>query len=276
MSAQQRTTTVDGLTTSYLEAGDGPPLVLLHGGEFGASAEHGWETVIDALAERYRVIAPDVLGYGGSAKVVDFVDGRGIRIRHIARLCEQLGIERARFAGNSMGAVMLLVDAASESPRLPVSRMVTICGGGEILQNEHSQALYDYDASFEGMRRIVTALFHDPSVPADDAYVQRRYDSSIQPGAWESIAAARFRRPGYQSAGSGGEPAYGRIAVPTLVVEGQHDKLKPSGWAAGIAAQIPEASSAVIEGAGHCPQLEQPEATARVLLEWFDEGEADD
>lgn len=275
MSVERRTTTVDGLTTSYLEAGDGPPLVLLHGGEFGASAELGWETVIDALAERYRVIAPDVLGFGHSAKVVDFVDGRGIRIRHIARFCEQLGIERARFAGNSMGAVMLLVDAANESPQLPVGRMVTICGGGEILQNEHSQALYDYDATFEGMRRIVTALFHDTAVHADDAYIQRRYESSIQPGAWESIAAARFRRPGYQSTSSGGEPAYARISVPTLVVEGRHDKLKPPGWSAGIAARIPDARSAVVEGAGHCPQLEQPEATARLLLEWFDEGELD-
>src|SRR5690606_36583633 len=66
----RRTEIVAGLETSWLEAGVGPPLVLLHGGEFGASAELGWETVIPALAERFRVIAPDVLGFGYSAKVV--------------------------------------------------------------------------------------------------------------------------------------------------------------------------------------------------------------
>ena len=72
---------VDGLTTSYLEAGEGDPVVLLHGGEFGASAELGWERNISALAALYRVLAPDQLGYGQSAKVIDFVDGRGMRIR---------------------------------------------------------------------------------------------------------------------------------------------------------------------------------------------------
>ncbi len=270
MSWMRRSATVDGLETSYLEAGSGDPLVLLHGGEFGASAELGWERVIDSLARTHRVIAPDILGFGESAKVVDFVDGRGIRLRQVAALCAHLGIVKADFVGNSMGAVMLLVDAASESPILPVRRMVAMCGGGEILQNEHSTALFEYDATFEGMRRIVRALFLDPSVPADDAYVQRRYDSSVRPGAWESVAAARFRRPGYQSAGAGSEVPYGRIAVPTLLVEGAGDKLKPHGWAAALAEQIPGSSSTVVEGAGHCPQLERPDAVVSLVIEWME------
>ena len=121
-----------------------------------------------------------------------------MRIRHIARFCEVLGVESAHFVGNSMGAINLFVDATSESPVLPARSMVTICGGGEIQRNEHSAALYDYDATLSGMRRIVEALFLDPSYPADDAYVQRRYESSIAPGAWEALAAARFRRPGLE------------------------------------------------------------------------------
>ncbi|MDZ4234133.1 MAG: alpha/beta hydrolase, partial [Dietzia sp.] len=88
----QHTVLVDGLITSYLEAGQGDPVVLLHGGEFGANAAIGWENTIEALATRYHVFAPDMLGFGGSAKVVDFTDGRGMRIRHIARFCEVLGI----------------------------------------------------------------------------------------------------------------------------------------------------------------------------------------
>ena len=103
MSLQRRTISVDGLTTHYLEAGSGEPVVLLHGGEFGVDAETAWERVIPALAERYRVLAPDMLGFGGSAKVVDFTDGRGMRIRHIARFCAALGISSAHFVGNSMG-----------------------------------------------------------------------------------------------------------------------------------------------------------------------------
>ncbi|MBX7433316.1 alpha/beta hydrolase [Mycobacterium sp. Y57] len=266
----QHSVLVDGLLTSFLEAGQGDPVVLLHGGEFGANARIGWEHTIDALAQRYRVLAPDMLGFGGSAKVVDFTDGRGMRIRHIARFCEVLGVESAHFIGNSMGAINLLVDTTSEAPVLPVRSLVAICGGGEIQRNEHVGALYDYDATFEGMRRIVAALFLDPSYPKDEEYVTRRYESSIAPGAWESLAAARFRRPGLEAPSTpSATRAYHRITVPTLVVEGGGDKLLPPGWAEEIAGQISGGRSAVIAAAGHCPQIEQPEAVNALLLEFL-------
>ncbi|MGV0848986.1 alpha/beta fold hydrolase [Mycolicibacterium phlei] len=269
---ERKTVLVDGLTTGYLEAGHGDPVVLLHGGEFGGGAEIAWERNIDALAAHYRVLALDMLGFGESAKVIDFNDGRGMRIRHIARFCEVVGAERPHFVGNSMGAVNLFVDATSESPRLAARSLVMICGGGEIQRNEHSAALYDYDATLDGMRRIVTALFHDPAYPADESYVRRRYEASIAPGAWEALAAARFRRPGLDAPPlPSSDRAYNRITVPTLVVEGGGDKLLPAGWAAEIAAQIPDGRSAVIDGAGHCPQIEQPEAVNDLLLTFLGE-----
>jgi pimeloyl-ACP methyl ester carboxylesterase len=270
VAVQRETIDVDGLVTGYLESGQGDPVVLLHGGEFGATAELGWEHNIAALAAHHRVLALDMLGFGRSAKVVDFNDGRGIRIRHIARFCAELGVESAHFVGNSMGAINLLVDATSASPILPMRSMVTICGGGDIQRNSHVDALYGYDATLPAMRRIVEALFCAPSYPADDDYVRRRYESSIAPGAWESLAAARFRRPGLEppSTPSSARP-YERIGVPTLVVEGGCDKLLPRGWAARIAAQIPAARSAVIPDAGHCPQIEQPVAVNELLLEFL-------
>src|SRR5271168_3957173 len=167
---QRKQLVVDGLVTSYLEAGDGDPVILLHGGEFGVSAEIGWERTIPALAERRRVLAPDMLGFGQSAKVIDFNDGRGMRIRHIARFCAELGVESAHFVGNSMGAINLLVDATSASPILPMRSMVAICGGGDIQRNSHVDALYNYDATMPSMRRIVEALFYDRSFPSDEDY----------------------------------------------------------------------------------------------------------
>jgi pimeloyl-ACP methyl ester carboxylesterase len=267
---QRKSILVDGLVTSYLEAGQGDPVVLLHGGEFGVSAEIGWERNIEALAAHHRVFALDMLGFGGSAKVIDFNDGRGMRIRHIARFCDIAGVESAHFVGNSMGAINLFVDATSASPVLPARSLVMICGGGEIQRNEHSAALYDYDATLSGMRRIIEALFHDPAYPADDAYVQRRHESSIAPGAWEALAAARFRRPGADPPAlpSSARP-YERIAVPTLVVEGECDKLLPPGWAAEIAAQIPGGRSVVVPKAGHCPQIEQPSVVNHVLVDFL-------
>jgi pimeloyl-ACP methyl ester carboxylesterase len=148
--------------------------------------------------------------------------------------------------------------------------MVVLCGGGEILRNDFSAALFEYDATFEGMRAIVAALFSDPSYPADDAYVRRRYESSVAPGAWEAIAAARFRRPNHEAAPSGSsEPVYERIAVPTLVVEGGEDKIKPAGWAAPIAQRIPDGRSVVVDAAAHCPQIEQHDVVTDLLLEFL-------
>lgn len=273
MDIAAKTITIDGLETGFLEAG--PPgaetVVLLHGGEFGASAELGWEHTISALARRYRVVAPDMLGYGRTAKVLDFVDGRGMRIRHIAGFCAALGLDSAFFVGNSMGAVNLLVDGTGGSPILPVTAMVAICGGGEIQAGEHMNALYDYDATLPAMRRIVTALFHNPSFADDDDYVARRHASATLPGAWEAIAGARFRRPGVQPAPApSGTRRYDRIEIPVLVIEGGRDKLLPPGWAAEIAAQIPKGSYAVVDDAGHCPQIERPAAVNRLLLDFLD------
>jgi 2-hydroxymuconate-semialdehyde hydrolase len=269
VEVERKSVVVDGLVTGYLEAGHGDPVVLLHGGEFGASAD--LERTIGALAAHHRVLAPDMLGYGHSAKVVDFVDGRGLRIRHVARFCEVMGVDSAHFVGNSMGAINLLVDTTSETPVLPVRSLALICGGGAIQRNEYADALYDYDGSLDAMRRIVVALFFDPGYPADDAYVQRRYESSTAPGAWEAIAAARFRRPGLTPpATPSTERAYERISVPTLVVEGGGDKLLPAGWAADIASRIAGARSAVVDGAGHCPQLERPDVVNGLLLEFLE------
>lgn len=271
MEYERKSVAVDGLVTGYLEAGAGDPVVLLHGGEFGASAELGWERTIGALGEHFRVLAPDMLGYGHSAKVVDFVDGRGMRIRHVARFCEVMGVESAAFVGNSMGAINLLTDLTSESPVLPVNRLALICGGGQIQRNEHADALFDYDGSVEAMTRIVTALFHDPAYAADDEYVRRRHDSSTAPGAWEAIASARFRRPGVTPPPTPStDRAYERISVPTMVIEGGGDKLLPAGWAADIASCIVHARSAVVDDAGHCPQLEQPDIVNELLLEFLE------
>lgn len=268
---ERKSVVVDGLVTGYLEAGHGDPVVLLHGGEFGASAELGWERTIGALAARHRVLAPDMLGYGQSAKVVDFVDGRGLRIRHVAHFCEAMGVDAAHFVGNSMGAINLLVDTTSEAPVLPVTSLVLMCGGGEIRRNEHADALYDYDGSIDAMRRIMTALFFDPAYPDDDEYVARRHASSTAPGAWEAIAAARFRRPGAAApATPSAQRAYERITVPTLVIEGAGDKLLPAGWAADIAGRIAGARSAVVANAGHCPQLERPGAVNELLLDFLE------
>lgn len=260
---------VDGLETSYLEAGTGDPVLLLHGGEFGGEAEVCWEATIPSLARHYRVLAPDILGFGQSAKVVDFVDGRTRRIRHIARFAEMTGAVGAPCIGNSMGGMFLLFDAASERPLLQPSKIVSIAGGGALLMDsEHVEALFAYDGSIGAMRKIVEALFHDERWAADSAYVDRRRNNSLAPGAWEAVAAARFRRPVEVQdvrAPSGGID-YARISTESLIIAGENDKIKPFGWWEELTDAMPQSRAITIANAGHCAQLEQPDQVNAVLL----------
>ncbi|WP_419827170.1 alpha/beta fold hydrolase [Sphingomonas sp.] len=267
---------VDGLETSFLEAGSGAPVVLLHGGEFGGEAEICWEATIPALARHYRVLALDLLGFGRTAKVVDFVDGRMRRLRHLARFVEAVDAVGAPCIGNSMGGMLLLFDAGSERPLLKPGSIVTIAGGGALLMDSpHVAALFSYDGSIDAMRRIVSALFHGEAWSRDDAYVERRRATSLMPGAWEAVAAARFRRPAeLQQARAPSGIAYGRIATRTLIVAGEKDKIKPGGWWQELTSQMPRAEVVVVPDTGHCPQIEAPEIVNEALIRFLADGDA--
>ncbi|MFE7420352.1 alpha/beta fold hydrolase [Rhodococcus sp. NPDC057529] len=266
-----RTIEIDGLETNYLEIGKGDTLVLLHGGEFGASAELCWEENIFELSSHFRVIAPDWLGFGKTAKVHDFVDGKERRLRHMSQFCRAVDVDDAVFVGNSMGGAMLLADAASASPLLPARKIISVCGGGTMAKNDSVDALFAYDGSFEAMERLLGALFHGEYWRSDRSYIRRRHSASIQPGAWEAVAAARFRRPTAAAAKeSSRRPDYRAIDVPVLIVAGNQDKLKPRGWARELASDVPGATYVDIDDAGHCPQIEQPDRFHRVLLDFIE------
>ena len=107
---------VDSFRTHYLEAGDGPTVVLLHAGGFGENAELSWGSNIATLAAHHRVIAPDWLGFGKTDKVRDFVRGNARMLEHMARFFEVLAIAAADIMGLSMGGTFLLRDQASDRP----------------------------------------------------------------------------------------------------------------------------------------------------------------
>ncbi len=256
---EERFIDVDGLRTHYLEAGDGPIVVLLHAGEFGGCAELSWEYTIPALAEHYRVIAPDWLGFGLTDKVHDFVGGQRRRIIHMRRFLEEMRVGAAAFVGNSMGGALLLRAQAAPEPAWPVRALVNISGGGFVPVNDARKTLLDYDCTKESMRQILRVLFRDPRFYEDDGYVQRRWEWSVVPGAWECAAAARLRSPVSDDRGNFGIPdttEYELISVPTMIVAGEADILKEPGYAYGIADRIPDSRVAVYDGCGHAPNIE--------------------
>ncbi|TZG27688.1 alpha/beta fold hydrolase [Sphingomonas montanisoli] len=266
---------VDGLETRYWEAGEGLPLVLLHSGEFGASAELSWEYNFAALAEKYHVYAPDFVGFGATAKVHDFNDFVVFKIQHIANFCRQLGLANVPFVGNSMGANFLIRDVANAQPLIPASSFVAISGGGAVPANEARAALTDYDCTVPSMKRVLWALFHDKVWYEDEAYIERRFESSIIPGAWECSAAARLHAPNivresaYERA-TRNQMSYDAVKTPMLLIAGAEDKLKPRGFAHELAEQIPSATAIEMPDVGHCAHIETPDAFHKVLFDFLD------
>ncbi|MFD1558230.1 alpha/beta fold hydrolase [Paraburkholderia silviterrae] len=263
---------VDGMRTHYLDAGDGPAIVLLHSGEFGGGAETSWEYLMPALARHFRVIAPDWLGFGKTAKIHDFDSKRNRMLSHMVRFIEVMALEKAHFVGNSMGATYLLQMAAETPCRLPVDRLVAISGGGFIPDNEERRRLLDYDGSEEAMSGLLAAIFEDPVWYRDRDYVRRRHALSIAPGAWEAIAAARFRSPQApvrSEFGGADRTPYENISAKTLIIAGDRDRLRLPGFADDLAARIPGAKASVLENAGHCPNIEQAAKVGKLIIEFL-------
>ena len=148
---QHRTLRVGGIETHYLEAGEGPDLVLLHGGEYGASAEATWGPTIGKLAETFHVIAPDMLGYGRTAKIYSFSDPSGFRMTHLSQLMDVAGVGDAFYVGNSAGGGTLLRSAVRSPSPLRMKKMVTICGNAGVFKSESQADLEDYTPSIENM-----------------------------------------------------------------------------------------------------------------------------
>jgi pimeloyl-ACP methyl ester carboxylesterase len=264
---------VDGMRTHYLDAGDGPPIVLLHSGEFGGCAEISWEYLIPHLAENYRVIAPDWLGFGQTAKVHDFESKRGRMMSHMVRFVQLMALERAHFVGNSMGATFLLALAAETPCRLPIDRLVAISGGGFMPDNEFRRNLLAYDGSKEAMVALLQAVFHDRVWYRDADYVERRRQLSLMPGAWESVAASRFKSPMAETRTEFGQAdvtPYERITVPTLLIAGALDRLRVEGYAGLVAERLPLGEALVLPECGHCPNIEQAELVGRYIVEFLE------
>lgn len=263
---------VDGMRTHYLEAGEGPTVVLLHSGEFGGCAELSWEYLIPHLSARFRVIAPDWLGFGQTAKIHDFESKRVRMMSHMVRFVQVLAIERAHFIGNSMGGTFLLNMAAESPCRLPLDKVVAISGGGFVPDNAERQNLLDYDGTRAAMTRLLQAIFEDPVWYTDEDYIERRRRLSLLPGAWESVAASRFKSPLAEPRKEFGQPditPYANIAVPTLLIAGAKDRLRIPGYALEVVKKMSQGQLIELRECGHCPNIEQPQTVARHLLEFL-------
>jgi 2-hydroxymuconate-semialdehyde hydrolase len=265
-----RTLFVGDIKTHFLEAGSGPDLVLLHGGEYGASAEITWKHNIGPLAERFHVVAPDMLGWGETDKVYSFSDPAGYRIRHIKRFLEIVGITSAFFVGSSSGGGTILRAAVMDPTPFQIQKMVTICGNASVFKTNFQADLENYTPSLENMRKIVALLYHEPKWQTPEN-IQKRYEASIIPGAWEALSAARLRSPIHQARSTTDEfiKKLSQLRIPLLIASCEHDSLNQKDWDVQFQKLVPGSKIHRFMNSSHEPQIEETEEFNRVLTEFL-------
>lgn len=259
----------NGIATRVVEAGEGPPLVFVHGtgGHLEAYARN-----IAALSTNFRVIAYDMAGHGFSEKpdrpyTIDFLSD------HLVGLLDAVGVERANLSGESLGGWVAAWTAAHRPDR--VERLI-LNTPGNIANKPETMAMVKksslaavQDPSYANVRARLEWLFYDKSFVTDEL-VRLRQRIYSQPGfdrAMEHIVAVQDPEIRKDFAWS---PSWcGLITAPTLLLWTDNDPTGGLDEADLLQQWIPGADLHVIKGAGHWPQWECPDEFADVHVDFL-------
>jgi 4,5:9,10-diseco-3-hydroxy-5,9,17-trioxoandrosta-1(10),2-diene-4-oate hydrolase len=289
MNDQQR---VEGLTSTTIavgsraihlvEAGSGSPLLMLHGGGPGASGVSNYSRNIAALARRFRVLVPDLPGYGKSDKALSRTDPFGDLAESMLGLLDALGVRRAAVVGNSLGGACALRMALERPQR--ISRLVLMGPGGigtsRSLPTPGLRRLFGYyegdGPTIEKMRAFIRDdLVYDGRAIPDDV-IRTRFESSIDR---EVVANPPLRRPRGLSAlmrmDLTRDPRLTGLRTPTLVLWGTDDRVnRPSGGRL-LQRRMPNCDLHLFSRTGHWVQWERAEefnAVTTAFLSQLDSG----
>lgn len=253
------TVSVNGITMGYDDTGSGDALLLVHGHPFDRTM---WRPQLSA-APGHRVIAPDLRGYGEST-VVPGTTGLDTFARDLAALLDHLGVGRATLCGLSMGGQIVL-----EFHRLFPERVTGLLLADTFAQAETPQGRKDRNDRADALLRdgmagyaheVLASMVAPATVAAQPDVAGHVLDMMLAAPPEGAAAALRGRaeRPDYTAMLAG-------ITVPVLVVVGRDDIFTPVSDAEFLHERIPGSRLAVIEGAGHLPNLERPAAFDREL-----------
>lgn len=277
----EHTVTVAGKPIFFAEAGAGPAVVLLHGGGPGASGVSNYARNIDALAQHFRVIVPDMPGYGRSVKEVDQRDPFGCLADMIRGLLDELGLDTAHLVGNSYGGACALRLALDTPAR--VGKLVLMGPGGiGTTRGAPTAGLKTLLAYYggDGPSRdklasfIRTYLVYDGAAVPDDL-IDLRYAASIDP---EVVANPPLRRPSGPTAlrtlwrmDLTRDSRLADLQTPALVLWGRDDKVNKPAGGPMLLNLMPNAELVMTSRTGHWMQWERAELFNRLVTEFLGE-----
>lgn len=244
-------------TITYLEAGQGVPLVLLHG---IGSAACSFQDQLAALSARYRVIAWDAPGYGGSSCLVDPAPKAADYAQAVAGFLDALRIERCHLLGHSLGCLMAASFARVYPQRLLSLTLSSIAVGQAHMPPEERQKLLDQrlqDVTVLGPREMAEKRGPRLLAPAATSAMVRRVIDAM----------AAVRPDGYSQAArmlAGGDVKADVAAIPPdlplQIIYGEADVITPPARNLEVATLRPQAKVRAIADAGHALYLEKPDA----------------
>jgi pimeloyl-ACP methyl ester carboxylesterase len=265
---EPRTIDAGGIETSYLEAGAGDPVVMLHGSGPGVSAMANWQYNIGTLAQRFRVLAPDIVGFGATERPDDVVYSLRTWTDHIWAFLDAHGIEKTAIVGNSLGGRIALQMATDCAERITKMVLMGAPGVGMTL-TDGLAALRAYEPSHDAMRNLLRNYFAvDPTMITDEL-VAIRYEASIADGAYEAYRAM-FLDPRHAGSELGiSEDEVRAIANPTLLVHGREDRVVPMQVSVTMLGLLPNADLHVFSACGHWTQIERADEFSALVSDYL-------
>ncbi len=251
---------------SVVDPGGGTVL-LIHGSGPGVSAWANWRLTIPALEPHFRVVAPDIVGFGYTERTADDYN-LDTWTRHVLGVLDALEIDQAHVVGNSFGGSLALSLAIRHPDRV---RRLGLMGavGIDFPLTPGLDAVWGYEPSVEAMSELLRIFTATPT-PGLDELARLRYEASTRPGVHEAYAAM-FPPPRQRwvAALSHDEALVSGITAPTLIFHGREDRVIPLATSLRLLELIPDAQLHVFGNCGHWTQIEHAEEFNRLLRDFL-------
>ncbi|MFE2961168.1 alpha/beta fold hydrolase [Nocardia tengchongensis] len=260
--------------TNYHDVGAGSPVLLLHGSGAGVSAWANWRGLIPVLSQRFRVIAPDLVGFGYTSlpEPAEFAIF-DTWIDQVLALLDGLGIEKAHVVGNSFGGGLALHLATRHPERL--DRIVLMGAGGVKMSfTDELDQLWGYTPSVANMKTIMDIMAFDRSLVTDEL-AELRYRATIRPGAQEAFEQV-FPPPRQRwlDAQIVPDELLAGIEHEVLILHGREDRVVPLDASLHMFRTIPNAQLHAFGRCGHWTQIEHAQRFQQLVDQFFRETES--